>query len=289
MRDFRQYLRDAGISRTTAESYHYFIEKQFKLYLHSAGLQPEQLSYGHLLEYINQRKSTGKSPKTINLELCKISYYLEFLEVPNIAESLRVKGVQRHIPHDLFTEKQLDSIYNNFPHSRNAWTHEDTLKRFHIILGLKIYQAIQTAELQKLELQHLKPEAGKIYIPSTARTNKRTLDLKPFQVLPLHEYIRTERQKLYTESKLEDDNRVFPKARLKRGMPVIKNMINRYQPGLKSLYQIRASVITNWLRHYNLRQVQYMAGHKYVSSTEYYRTDTLENLQKDIGKYHPLR
>jgi integrase/recombinase XerD len=66
-------------------------------------------------------------------------------------------------------------------------------------------------------------------------------------------------------------------------------MINRYEPRLKSMAQIRASVITNWLKHYNLREVQYMAGHKYVSSTERYRTDNLEDLQKELEKYHPLK
>jgi len=53
--------------------------------------------------------------------------------------------------------------------------------------------------------------------------------------------------------------------------------------------QIRASVITNWLHHYNLREVQYMAGHRFVSSTERYRTDNLEDLQKELEKYHPLK
>lgn len=288
MMNFNQYLRDIGLEPSTADDYSCFIEKKFKLFMHRLALKPEQLSYRHLLEYINQRKSTGKSPKTINLELCKISKYLDFLELPNIAENLRVKGLQRHVPHDLFTEQQLDSIYNNFPGSRNAWTRESTLKRYHIILGLKIYQGLCHGELEKLELRHIKQQQGKIYIPPTRRTNKRTLDLKPFQILPLHEYIRTERDKLYKESNLEDDNKVFPRARLKRGMPEIKKMIKRYQPRFTGFRQVRASVITNWLRHYNLRQVQYMAGHRYVSSTEYYRTDTLEDLQKDIGKYHPL-
>ncbi len=44
------------------------------------------------------------------------------------------------------------------------------------------------------------------------------------------------------------------------------------------LYYIRA----NW-------KVQYMAGHKYVSSTERYRTDNPEDLQKELEKYHPLK
>ena len=38
-----------------------------------------------------------------------------------------------------------------------------------------------------------------------------------------------------------------------------------------------------------VREVQYMAGHKYVSSTERYRTDNLEDLQKELEKYHPLK
>ena len=72
-------------------------------------------------------------------------------------------------------------------------------------------------------------------------------------------------------------------------MSRIKKMINRYELRLNKMAQIRASVITNWLQHYNLREVQYMAGHKYVSSTERYRTDNLENLQKELEKYHPLK
>jgi integrase/recombinase XerD len=46
--------------------------------------------------------------------------------------------------------------------------------------------------------------------------------------------------------------------------------------------------ITNWLKHFNLRETQYMAGHKYVSSTERYRMDNLEDMQKELEKYHPL-
>jgi hypothetical protein len=33
--------------------------------------------------------------------------------------------------------------------------------------------------------------------------------------------------------------------------------------------------------------VQYMAGHRYVSSTENYLVNDIEDLQDDITKYHP--
>jgi integrase/recombinase XerD len=283
--NFNEWLINKGFGKSTATDYYNFIEKKFKVYLHSLLLSIESLEHETLMQYIRYRKSQNVSPKTINLELKKISYYLEFKELLNIAEAIRVKGVQRRIPHDLFTKKQLNDIYNKFPESRNYWTHEDTLKRYHIILGLKIYQGLQEQELAKLELNHLQLDKGKIYVPSTKRTNKRILDLKSFQILPLHEYLLTERNSLNDEI---EGNYLFHKKRLIRGMSRIKAMINRYEPHLKSMAQIRASVITNWLKQYNLREVQYMAGHKYVSSTERYRTDNLEDLQKELEKYHPL-
>jgi integrase/recombinase XerD len=102
----------------------------------------------------------------------------------------------------------------------------------------------------------------------------------------LHEYLLTERTSLNEDI---EGNYLFHKKRLKRGLPRIKHMINRYEPRLNSMAQIRSSLITNWLKHYNLRETQYMAGHKYVSSTERYRTDNLEGLQKELEKYHPLK
>ena len=52
--------------------------------------------------------------------------------------------------------------------------------------------------------------------------------------------------------------------------------------------QVRTSVITHWLKQYNLRQVQYMAGHRYISSTEAYLVNQTEDLQADIDNYHPF-
>ncbi|ALO13937.1 site-specific tyrosine recombinase XerD [Salinivirga cyanobacteriivorans] len=283
---FKQYLVKKGFAISTAGDYGSFIEKKFKLYLYELSLSVESFDNEQLMQYIRYRKGQSIQAKTINLELKKIGYYLEFKGLPNIAENVRLKGVQRTVPHDLFTQKQLDEIYQKFPESRNHWTHENTLKTYHIILGLKIYQGLQTCELAKLEINHLQLDKGKIYVPSTRRTNKRILELKPFQVLPLHEYLLSEGKFLKDEI---EGSYLFHKKRLFRGMSRIKKMINRYEPRLKNMAQIRASVITNWLQHYNLREVQYMAGHKYVSSTERYRTDNLEGLQKELEKYHPLK
>ena len=283
--NYKEWLISKGFGTNTAADYNYFVEKKLNPWLHENGISIEAFEHEHIMQYIRYRKARDIKPKTINAELKKISYFLDFKELPNVAGPIRVKGVGRRIPHDLFTEKELNHIYKNFPESRNYLTHHNTLKIYHIILGLKIYQGLQEQELVKLEINHLQLDKGKIYVPSTRRTNKRTLDLKSFQILPLHEYLLTERKLLNEEI---EGNFLFHKKRLIRGMSRIKAMINRYERRLKSMAQIRASVITNWLKHYNLREVQYMAGHRFVSSTERYRTDNLEDLQKELEKYHPL-
>lgn len=52
--------------------------------------------------------------------------------------------------------------------------------------------------------------------------------------------------------------------------------------------QLRASVITQWIKLYNLRKVQVMAGHRYISSTEAYKANNLDDLKEDIKNYHPF-
>ena len=51
---------------------------------------------------------------------------------------------------------------------------------------------------------------------------------------------------------------------------------------------MRASVITHWVKIYDLRKAQYMAGHRYVGSTEDYKQQVLDELQGDVKKFHPL-
>ena len=60
-------------------------------------------------------------------------------------------------------------------------------------------------------------------------------------------------------------------------------------PEVTSSRQIRSSVIMGWLKQYNIRQVQYMAGHKSIRSTESYRLQDLTDLTRQLELFHPLR
>jgi len=64
--------------------------------------------------------------------------------------------------------------------------------------------------------------------------------------------------------------------------------LRRINLNVKDAKQIRASVITHWLKTHNIREVQVMAGHRYISSTERYVQDNLENLHEMIETLHPI-
>jgi site-specific recombinase XerD len=75
---------------------------------------------------------------------------------------------------------------------------------------------------------------------------------------------------------------------LKNSVYHLFRAVNRINPAIKSAKQIRASMITHLQKTHNLRQVQDMAGHRYVSSTERYQLNNLEGLKDQVDKYHPL-
>ncbi len=69
----------------------------------------------------------------------------------------------------------------------------------------------------------------------------------------------------------------------------ITERIREKHPEVKDSRQIKASVIMNWLKQYNIRQVQYMAGHKSITSTEAYKNQDLTDLSKQLDLFHPLK
>ena len=58
---------------------------------------------------------------------------------------------------------------------------------------------------------------------------------------------------------------------------------------LNSFTQIRVSVISQWVKEKNIREVQYMAGHASIYSTQRYIRANLDDLKDELGMFHPLR
>jgi integrase/recombinase XerD len=157
-----------------------------------------------------------------------------------------------------------------------------------------IYHAVRVQELEKLHTHHLKLSKGKIEIPGGHRSNHRTLPLEASQILELQEYGETIRPELLSSLKIDADQLCLGPA----GDKTLSNSANQLMYTLRKIdpkyskmtsTKIRESVIVHWLKTKDIQMVQYLAGHKYVSSTERYRELALEHLKEQIGQYHPLK
>ena len=69
----------------------------------------------------------------------------------------------------------------------------------------------------------------------------------------------------------------------------IVTKLKKQYPVILNPRHIRSSVIQNWLKRHHIRKVQYMAGHRRVSSTERYRKEDINDLANQISRYHPIK
>lgn len=283
--NFEAYLTTQGFKQATV-LHHHTNAYYFLAYIAETSLALEQLTHTELLDFADHLTREGKSINMINRILLSVRYYFARLQSTghisyNPAAGINLKGAVRTIPHDLLSKTELEALYNSY---------EITDERTHrnkVIIGLLVYQAITREELEKLRPEHLKLREGKIQIPQTGKQNGRVLPLQPYQILDLQEYILLIRPKLQNQSE-----RLFTGRNdlqnLKNTLLHLNHALRRLNPKVKHASQIRQSVITEWLKEKDLRTVQYMAGHRYVSSTERYQESNLEELKEALNKHHPL-
>jgi integrase/recombinase XerD len=151
-----------------------------------------------------------------------------------------------------------------------------------------IYQGLDSGEIARLETNNINFSEGRIYIPSGRKSNSRTLKLQAAQILPLKTYLEETRQELFEKRNLQSPY-LFSSKKSSDMICKIVEAVKKIYPGLKDSRHIRASVIMNWLKTNNIRQVQYMSGHKSIRSTESYRGQDLTDLTKQLELFHPLK
>jgi integrase/recombinase XerD len=152
-------------------------------------------------------------------------------------------------------------------------------------------QGLNSGEIASLKLSDVKLREGKIYIASKKRSNRRTLQLEAHQLYDLIDYINTTRRKQLEKTGIETEQLFFNERGAKKFFCMLQSLlsfIRKQNPKVKNLEQIRASVITHWVKIYDLRKAQYLSGHKYVRTTESYKQNNLDDLKADIKNYHPF-
>lgn len=288
MRDtisFSAYLRAKHLSKTTI-SEHELNVKRFKRWAKTKYPEADGLSYTDLMAYISEEKERGVGLASINLRLNSISKYYAYLQSEglrpdNPAIRLRVKNPHQKVKVNLLKPEELQALYENYK-TRTSYR-EDSHKQIHerntILLGLIVFQGLDVSTLRNLECEHINFDRGTIYAPSTKRSAHRHLALMPFQTIPLHTYVMAQQQK--------QETKLFT-CHLSNTLTYMLKELKTQNRQLKNIGQLRASVITNWIKQESIRKAQYMAGHRHISSTEHYRTVDMENLQIALLKYHPI-
>jgi site-specific recombinase XerD len=290
IKKFEQWLNQRGYRLNTVRGFITETGLFFK-WCETEALAPGAAAYSDVLAYINYCQANGNAKQTINQKLNSLRHFYNCCihyqyRIDNPVAVLRIHNIMRKLPHDILSEEQLENIYKSYPATGI------TGKRNKAMLGLLIYQGITTAELARLETTDIKLEEGKIYVPSASRSNSRTLALKAPQIIQLQNYLMTIRPVLIALSEKQTAQLFLSTGKSKRISNTFLRMLRhmkKQNASVKDLKQVRASVITHWLKQSGIRQVQYMTGHKYVSSTERYRTDKLESLQEQLENLHPLQ
>jgi integrase/recombinase XerD len=168
-----------------------------------------------------------------------------------------------------------------------------------VVLGLLVYQGLRTEELAKLLVQEVKLREGQVDVLGSRKANGRMMQLESGQVMDMYDYILQVRpQLLALPPKRKSQTRVATdllfigeggnRHSFSNLMTQVMIKVRKINPNVINAKQIRASVITKWLKSHNLREVQYLAGHRYISSTEGYLQNDMDGLKEEIQQYHPL-
>lgn len=286
---FNNYLKGLELSTNSIASCETAVNL-FLNWMEKQSIEPEQGSYADVLAYMKYCQKNGVSQRTIQNYLCMIRHFYDHLieqkqiEV-NPVTGIKVQGVKRKSLYHIFKPEELHAIYNSYQ--------DESLKgkRNKIMLSLLVYQGVKTEELIKLEIKDVKLREGKIEIPGGLRSEGRALQLESHQVLEFYDYMNNTRKEILAKSGKQTD-KLFVSTEggnsLGSCMHRLLFWVRRKNKLIVNAKQLRASVIVKWLKMYNLRKVQYLAGHRYISATESYKQNEMEGLTEEVNKFHPL-
>ena len=294
---FKDYLKSQAFSHRSVKS-RMIIINQFWKWLAKENLEAEDISYNDLLLFMKYCQKVNRSQRTIQHYMVIVKHFYEHLVreeriTINPVTDIKIKGVKRKILYHILETHELHALYNQYP--------SETLKdrRNKVMLGLLVYQGLKTDEVAKLEVNNINLREGKVDVPGGVRSNSRDMRLEAHQVMDMYDYtlqvrplILAMKPKRKSQQKQETDQLFIGEGgncySFSNFMTQLMIKVRKLNPVVINAKQLRASVITKWLKRYNLREVQYLAGHRYISSTESFLENEMEGLAEEVQQFHPL-
>ena len=310
--EFTAYLQSKDLAASSITHYTDYTDKFFK----HIGKQAEQVQKKDVLkhlQYLKDRK--GYENITRRNHLLALNHYFTFLyQSERVAENpcllIKIRGTQKTSLYNIFTAEALEQLYDNYYHCFIR-TYDDShmpqnqrkncllsRERNGALLSLLVHQGTTTKELDTLLLDDLDLIKATVKIQGGKKSNERTLPLNAPQIGLLMHYTENIRPQLLEYHTAESNKLFLPLPEYSKRttsndtiMHVFKPLtkhVKSIEPAFLNFKQVRASVITLWLKTVGLRKAQYLAGHRYISSTERYQPNNLQGLTADINKLHPF-
>ena len=279
MKKFKSYLINRGLSQTTADL-HIRRVRAFLLYCKEHGQDPKTAGYERLLSFVSMLREKQLKPRSLQLYVSSVKlWYASLVKQKALSHhpclSFKIGNIQKQLLYTLLDQTELDNLYKNYQSQSKIYG-----QGIRVLLGLLIFQRLGNQEIRHLLCEHIDLENGTVAVPAGKRSNFRILPLRAEQVPALK--LQIESQEAKNESKL-----VVAKN-LPSVYQLLLKQLKKGNPKVEGVEQIKASVVVEWLKVHNLREVQYKCGHRYASSTERYLINDIEALQKEIASFHPL-
>lgn len=272
---FESYLQER-ISDSTLK---FYLLNYEKFILRMAN--PTTANYKDVLAYIHTYKVDHNA-------LAVIKHYYNFLidtaqREDHPCRRLYLKVKRSQVQHqELFTGAELELLMDR----ENRYRYIKLRNK--VIISLLIYQGLSPENVIRLKVDDLDFDDGTVYIKATKLLHRRTLELKAKQIHLIYRYVHECKEYLngkYLFYSMRGDLLTID---------VIQNIVEMMQPLFVdrelTLTKIRQSVISNWINEEKipLEDVQLLAGHKWLSTTEKYKKEDREQKRELINRFFPL-
>jgi integrase/recombinase XerD len=315
MKEFTAYLQNRDLAQATQNIYIRYVNSFLKWYK----TEPINCTKKDVLNYLAYLKNKKNQQNiTRRNTLLAINHYFTFLLKADLVPTnpttfLKIRGANKKKLYNIFTYEELtqlaDDYYHNFVRNYND-NHIPknqrkqsflSKERNYLMLSFLLNQGLTTRELQRINLCDLDLIKATLKITGAKKSNKRNIPLNASQIGSLMHYTQNIRPQFFEYLNTESNQLFLPLPEVGRTkinnteipdlMGVIKNLtkqVKSLENSFLNFKQIRASVITHWIKTTGLRKAQYYAGHRYISSTENYLPNDLESLTEDIAKFNPF-
>lgn len=282
MKTLQQYLQQQQLSKRTIKEYTGAYNRLI-LWLEKENLDITAVSYTDLTAYIRYLRRCAITHAVIINTMNALKYVFKWqiseqqrTTNPAIAIQIKKKSLQKVLT--CLPEERLQLLYTQFlnysPYNRQKDIRAQLL--YTITIGFIIYQGLNSKTLQGLLTTDINLAEGNVYIAENPLSNARILPLNAGQIMPIMQYLNTcKQEKLYNRNM---GNFLF----------ALQQRIYKVTGEHITIRQLIDSRIILWLKQYNIRQVQYYCGFKYVSSLKKYQQQQMDGLKEMVIRFHPL-